>query len=57
MLRASTLETPIFWFLNESHVYTSLIYNFLTVIPNKHSITSTKISHKVFKWDPLINYQ
>jgi len=28
-IRASTMETYIFGFLNGSHVYTSLIYNFL----------------------------
>jgi len=38
-------------------MYISLIYNFLILIPNKHSITPIQISHKVLKWDPLINYQ
>jgi len=51
------MKTSIFGFLNESHVYTSLIYNFLIVVSNKQSTTPTQISHKVLKWDPLINYQ
>ena len=40
--RASTMETPIFGYLNGSHVYTSLIYNFLIEVPNKHSISPTQ---------------
>ena len=51
------METPIFGYLNGSHVYTSLIYNFLIVVPNKHSIPPTQTSHKILKWDLLINYQ
>jgi len=49
MLRASTMETSIFWYLNGSHTYTSLIYKFLIVVPNKHSIPPIQISHKVLK--------
>lgn len=56
-IRASTMETPIFGYLNGSHTYTSLFYHFLIVVPNKHLIPPTQISHKVLKWDPLINYQ
>jgi len=37
-IRASTMETPIFRFLNKSHVYTSLIYNFLILVLNRNSI-------------------
>jgi len=56
-IRASTMETSIFGYLNGSHTYTSLIYDFLIVVPNKHSIPPTQISCKALKWDPLINYQ
>jgi len=47
------METSIFKYLNGSHVYTSLIYNFLIVVPNKHSILSTQISLKFLKYDSL----
>jgi len=57
IIRAPTIETSIFGYLNGSYTYTSLIYNFLIVVSNKHSIPSTQISHKVLKWSPLINYQ
>jgi len=55
--RASTMETSIFGYLNESHTYISLIYDFLIVVSNKHSIPPTQISCKVLKWDLLINYE
>jgi len=32
------METHIFGYLNGSHVYTLLIYNFLKVVPNKYLI-------------------
>ena len=46
-LIASTMETPIFEYLNGSHTYKSLIYNFLIVVFNKYSIPPTHILHKV----------
>ena len=55
--KASTMETLIFGYLNGFHVYTSLIYKFLKVVPNKYSIPSTQIPHKFLKRDPLINHQ
>jgi len=36
------METPIFGYLNASHVYTLLIYNFLIVVYNKHLIPPTE---------------
>jgi len=51
------METSIFGYLNGSHTYTSLIYDFSIVVPNKHSNPPTQISCKVLKWDLLINYQ
>jgi len=37
-LRAFTMKTLIFGNLSGSHIYTSLIYNFLIGVSNKHSI-------------------
>jgi len=49
-LRTSIMETSIFEYLNESYTYTPLIYtNFSIVVPSKHSISPTQISHKVLK--------
>jgi len=56
-VRASLIERPIFECLNESHTYILFVYNFLIVVCNKYSVILIHISHKVFKWDPLINYQ
>ena len=39
VLRPSTMETLNLEVLNMSHVYTSFFYNFLLIVPNKHSVT------------------
>jgi hypothetical protein len=48
------MELPILWYLNEPHIYTSQIYNFLIIVPNKYSIPPTQHLLKNFKWVPLI---
>ena len=37
-LKAPAMELSTFWYSNVFHVYTSLIYSFLTLVPNKHFI-------------------
>ena len=51
-LRAFTIETSIFGYLNVSHVYTSFIYNFFIVIPNKHSFPPTLHPTQISKMGP-----
>jgi len=41
--RASTMVVPNRDSLNEPHMYTSFIYNFLIKVPIKDSMTSTTI--------------
>ena len=47
-LRSYIMETSIFWYLNGSHVYTSFIYNFIIVVPNKHPFPSTQHLTQIF---------
>jgi len=37
--RASTIQVLILFYLNESRICSSLVYKFLIIISNKHSIT------------------
>jgi hypothetical protein len=55
-LRASTMELSIFEYLNGSHMYTSFIYNFLIIVPNKYSIPPTQHPLKNSKWVSQITH-
>jgi hypothetical protein len=48
-LRVSIKELLIFEYLIGFHVYISIIYNFLIIVPNKHSISPTQHFLKSFK--------